>query len=146
MIIGFTEKRIANLLKKFGNSEGIYTKVVTSENQHDYKDIMVHLEANEIPLIVCRFHATDWTLLTTKRILSMNLEGLRAMNHTELLSYDFDVQGEIANGAKKPTDFTRIILTDINKKTFTLNLEPGYPFGGISAALTFILGLFPKEE
>lgn len=144
--MGFTEKRINNLLKRFGNSEGVYTKVITSENQHEYKDLQHYLEEDEIPLIICRFHASDWTLLTTKRTLSMNSEGLRILNHTELSHSNIDMPGEIANGAKKLTDFTKIILTDINKKKITLTLEKGYPFGGILDAFTFIVGLFPKEE
>jgi hypothetical protein len=141
-----TAKRIPLVLKYFGKSEGIYTKIITSENEHEYEELLKYLEGDEIPLIVCKFSASDWTLLTTKRVLSMNAEGLRIMNHEELIHCKLDWEWEIANGARTLANFTKIVLRDINNKTFILTLEKGYPLGGILSTLTFIRGLFPKEK
>lgn len=143
-----TTKRIPLVLKYFGgsDSEGIYTKIITEENKLNYLDLINHLEDDEIPLIVCKFNASNWTLVTTKRILSMNEDGLRTMNHSDLIYSNIDRKGEIAAGARSLADFSKIILKDVNHQTFTLDLEKGYPMGGILNALTFIQGLFPKEK
>ena len=143
-----TPKRIPILLKKFGGneSEGVYTKIVTDENKHEYEELLHYLEVDEIPLIVCRFNPSDWTMLTTKRVLSMNSEGLRIMNLAELVYSNIDIPGEIANGAKGWADFSKIILRDVNNKTFTLVLEKRYPFGGFLQVLSSIKGWFPKEK
>ncbi len=144
--MGITEKRIPIILKKFGSSksEGLYTKIVTDENRHDYKELLHYLETDEIPLIVCRFDLSNWTLLTTKRVLSMNSENLRMMNLAELVYSNLDMPGERASGSERLADFTKIILRDVNNKTFTLTIEKGYPFGGFLQVLTSIQGYFPK--
>ncbi|SHL98345.1 hypothetical protein [Mucilaginibacter sp. OK098] len=143
-----TLKKIPIVLKKFGGSEsqGVYTKIITDENKHEYEELQHFLEGDEIPLIVCRFNASDWTMLTTKRILSMNSEGLRIMNLAELVYSNIDMPGEVAHGAKGWADFSKIILRDVNNKTFTLTIEKGYPFGGFLQVLTSIRGWFPKEK
>ncbi|SHL98315.1 hypothetical protein [Mucilaginibacter sp. OK098] len=146
--MAITAKRIPLVLKYFGESasEGAYTKIITEDNKHEYEELLHYLQSDEIPLIVCRLNTGDWTLLTTHRVLSMNSEGLRIMNHAELTYCDVDRKWEIANRARSLADFSKIVLRDVNNKTFTLTIEKGYPMGGFLNALSFIQGLFPKEK
>ena len=143
-----TLKRIPILIKKFGGnkSEGIYTKIITDENKQDYEELLHYLETDETPLIVCRFTLSDWTLLTTERIPSMNSEDLRIMNLAELVYSNIDMPAEIASGARSLADFSKIVLRDVNNKTFTITIEKRYPFGGFLQVLTSIRGYFPKEK
>jgi hypothetical protein len=69
-------------------------------------------------------------------------DGLRIMNHSERTYSNIDMEWEKANGARSLADFTKIVLRDINHKTFTLTIEKGYPFGGFLMVLTYIEGLF----
>lgn len=144
--IGITAKRIPLVLKYFGNSEGIYTKIITEQNSQQYAELLHYLKDEEIPLIVCRFTTSDWTLITTTRVISMNEKGLRIMNHSEMIYCKIDIPGEKANGARTLADFSKIVLRDINNQTITITLEKGYPMGGILNALTFIRGLYPKNK
>ena len=135
-----TTDRKRLILKKFGNSEGVFTKIITDDNRNEYEDLFQNLDEDEIPLIVCRFNHLHWTLLTKTRVLTKNEEGLNIIPTVEINYVNIDIPNEWANGAKTLAHFTKIILKDINNKIYVLTLEKGVPLGGFLNALNFIAG------
>jgi len=133
--------KLSLLVKKFSRygGEGIFTKIITDANKPLYVDLLQYLEENELPLIVCKFNKSDWTLLTDRRLLIMINDDMNIILHENLIKADSPLRVEYENGVKNRLDFTRILLKDVsNNIEFIITLEKGLPYQGLLQVLHFI--------
>lgn len=128
---------LLSVFKRKG-AEGLFTKMISHENQADYPYQLSFLEAAEIPLVCFKQDDSNWLLLSDHRILEECGGRKLFLPFSDIAKVDFAIQLEFKDGVKNMNDFTRIVLKTYNGDIHLITAEKGEPFHGIFQMLHYI--------
>jgi hypothetical protein len=114
--------------------EGEHTKLITEENEGNYAEQLSELADDEKGLIICRKSNTDWTLLTTQRLISVKNDSRFAIARADIREVRLAMKEEHENLGKSPL-FTRLALTTSDGNRHVVPLEPGRAFSAFAQVL-----------
>ena len=118
--------------------EGIFTKIITKENNFQYEDLLFHVESKEIGLIVSRKDLLSWVLITDKRVILCENGDVFKYHFKDIVEIRAALNEEFQDGILDKQMFSRIYLKTMDTKEHIIQIEPGLPFQGVYQVLHFI--------
>ncbi|WP_157807300.1 hypothetical protein [Hymenobacter chitinivorans] len=128
---------VLSIFKRKG-SEGLYTRVISSNNKHDIDFIRPFLNDNEEGLIIFLKDNLNWTILTNDRIISANKGFEIVIKIADIVDVDMALKEEFLHGVRDKNLFTRVAIIDINKAAKIIKFEAGLPYYGFVQVLHFL--------
>ncbi len=131
---------LLSIFKRKGG-EGVFTKIVNSENYNHYKNLFKWpSNSQETPLIVYFLDNSNWFFLTDNKISFTYNDCIVEIYHNEISDVRIAIEEEFRRREFDKSKFTIIEIKDKNLNKYLVSIERGLPFQGLYQVLHFIAG------
>jgi hypothetical protein len=130
---------LASIFKRKGG-EGEYTKLFENFSTNKQQKLLqkVLLESGEEAILAHIGDDENWCLLTTSRFIWSKLGKMQEIGNDQLENAEMDLSLEIKLKISNPKKIRGLKLTTKSGEHFTVEIEPGFPFGGMWNVLKFL--------
>lgn len=118
--------------------EGSFTKIISENNNLEYKNLFSDYIKDEIPIIIQYTNANYWFMLSNYRIILAENNAISDICLDTITKISAPVFKEAMIGTKSVNEFSLIELETKEQQKYLLKTEGGRPYTGLFHILQFI--------